>query len=320
MFKLDFDIPKQTEQIKIKDQIICIGSCFSENIAKKLTESKFQVVSNPFGTLFNPLSIFQLLEGQIDETRIVERNGIWAHWDLHSSLSQTTKEALIKEINTQTTLLQNKLQSCKWLIITFGTSFVYKLKSDGTFVANCHKFPKDTFEKTFLSADQIADSFNSLLEKLRSKNPDIQVILTVSPVRHTKDGLQENNISKGILHQSVKKMLEADSKTHYFPSYEIMIDELRDYRFYNEDMIHPSEQAINYIWDKFRFSSIEDDSNSFITEWGKIRSALAHKPFIETSEQHQNFLRNLHSRIEKFDDQIDVNEELQFVKSQLITK
>ncbi|MFT6865837.1 MAG: hypothetical protein ACJA08_000663 [Cyclobacteriaceae bacterium] len=320
MFKLDFDIPINPTQIGLHDQIVSIGSCFSDNIGDKLSQYKFKTLANPFGTLFNPYSTFKALAGKLDKKNIVENQGIFYHWDAHGEISALNARDLEQSIKQKANDLNEWLVSAKWLIITFGSAFVYTHNKSKQIVANCHKVPQNEFSKSLLNPAEIASSYLDCINQIRKINPDLKVILTVSPVRHTKDGLNENNLSKGILHQAVAEIIKKDSLAWYFPSYEIMIDELRDYRFYKVDMIHPSDQAISYIWNKFRHSFIDKTSNSFINEWDKIISAMAHRPFHPESDKHQVFLNSLIEKITPYQSKIDVKKELVMLTNQLIKK
>lgn len=317
MFKLEFDIAKSKRQINIKDKIFSIGSCFSDNIGSHLDQYKFQVLANPFGTIFNPYSIFKLLRGQLDSNDIIKNQEVFYHWDAHSDLSSLDQGELNNELTNAVEQTQLFLKEAKWLVITFGTSFIYTNKKSNQIVGNCHKVPQKEFIKSMMSVDQIAADYAASLNVIRKQNPDLHVILTVSPVRHIKDGLHENNISKGVLHQAVSKIIKADNKVTYFPSYEIMIDELRDYRFYKKDRIHPSEEAIAYIWTKFVQTLMDEETSTFIDQWNKILNSLTHKSFHPQSNKHQQFLIKLISEIENFENLVDVNIELEQVRNQI---
>lgn len=320
MFKLAFDIPISQEKVHHQDGILCLGSCFSDHIATKLIQYKFSVTSNPFGTIFNPASIFRILQSDLSKNRCIENAGVFFHLDTHSSISTLSEESLVSLVSKTKKTLDKAVEKTGWLVITFGTSFVYRLKKDNTIVANCHKIPQSNFSKSLLSVEEICTDYLETIRAIRQKNSNLKVLLTVSPVRHTRDGLHENNISKGILHQAIHEITKSDQQAYYFPSYEIMVDELRDYRYYKEDMIHPSEQAVNYIWDKFRSTYIQSETNAFINEWSKIQSGLQHKPFHPESEAHQKFLIALEGKILTFRHQIDVSQELEHIKSQLISQ
>ncbi|WP_258105135.1 GSCFA domain-containing protein [Marinoscillum sp. MHG1-6] len=317
MFKLDFHIPPSPEKIALSDRIVSLGSCFSDNIGQKLREHKFHVLSNPFGTIYNPLSLLRILEGKIDPENTTEHQDVHYHWDAHGEISHSDKDqfnALLRERLAKT---ERAVKSAKWLILTFGTSYVYVLEKTGEVVANCHKAPQKEFKRRLLSPSEIVESFSRCIENLRSENADLKVILTVSPVRHVRDGLHQNNISKGILHHAVAEIIKQTEGIYYFPGYEIMIDELRDYRFYERDMIHPSQLAIDYIWSMFIESCMDAEALNFIKDWSKIRNGLNHRPFHVQSPSHQKFLGNLIKHIGQYKGIIDVQEELEQLKSQL---
>lgn len=257
------DIPKGKLRIRHDCKIMLLGSCFADEIGKKFTEYGFQTMVNPFGTLYNPPSIAALLLRCISRTQYEQASkevfqatdGLWHSWMHHSRFSASQADTMVKSLNDTTITAANFLEHADILIITLGTAIIYRLKENGMLVANCHKQPDALFQRERLSAYDIADQWQMLLGLLRSVNPRLHVIFTVSPIRHKRDGLHINQISKGILLQAVDELLSsADNEdfASYFPSYEIMLDELRDYRFYAEDMIHPSPTAIEYIWQKFQ--------------------------------------------------------------------
>ncbi|MEP0367627.1 MAG: GSCFA domain-containing protein [Cyclobacteriaceae bacterium] len=320
MFNLKFDIPKSKSLINLKDKVVSVGSCFSDNIGQKLAENKFQVLSNPLGTIFNPYSIFKVLKNELDPNGVVENQGVFFHYDAHGEVSALSKGELAELINEQTEILQNSLKEAHWLIITFGTGFVYAHKGTSSIVANCHKVPQSQFDKVLLRPGEIVEHYHACMKTLRSVNPGLRVLLTVSPVRHTKDGLHENNVSKGILHHATSEILKQDPQALYFPSYEIQMDELRDYRFYSKDLIHPSQEAVDYIWSRFCETYMDMDTLAFLKDWNKIKISLQHRPFQPKSSRHQGFLRKLKRDIENLKHGIDVSEELAEIDGQLNTK
>ncbi len=316
MFKLPFDIQKATDQIKLKDPILLIGSCFSDEIGTKLKETKLTSLNNPFGTVYNPYSIFRLLMNQIDEEDIIKSQGVYFHWDTHGIISSLNKGGVQKKLNEKREETQNFLRDTKWLIITLGTAIIYEFE-DKRIVANCHKIPDKNFKKRFLSQTEIINSFEDLVKYLDHLRLDLNIIFTISPVRHIKDGLIENNRSKSILIDAVHSICEVHDNTMYFPSYEIVIDELRDYRFYANDMVHPSAQAVDYVWSKFSETFFDPELMNFLKEWQSIRSALNHRPFQPDSEGHQKFLRKILSKLEKLNGMVDVSVELEQIKSKI---
>lgn len=302
-FTTKIPIPKSNNPIDYDSKIISIGSCFAVNMAEKLNFFKFQNTVNPFGILFHPLAIREVIRRAIEEDFYREsdlffHNERWHCFDVHSDLSNSNKEDLLQNLNQSLSDLKSQIKASSHILITFGTAWVYKEKASQKIVANCHKVPQAKFEKELLSAGQIEAAILDAINLIRNINPNANVVLTVSPVRHLKDGFVENQRSKANLitgiHQTINHQPSAIS---YFPSYEIMMDELRDYRFYAEDMIHPNQTAIDYIWERFVTTSIADENIPIMEEVGSIQKALAHKPFHPESESHQNFELQLRQRI-----------------------
>ena len=317
MFKIPFDIPPSEKKINIHDSILLLGSCFSDEIGQRLSESKFKVVSNPFGTIYNPHSILDVLTDKIEDEDVVESQGVFFHWDAHSILSGISEADLIKKVEQAKIETQAFLKEAKWLIITLGTAIIYEL-SNGKVVANCHKVPSKSFKKRFLKQEEITDQFEGLINHLRVINPDMQILLTVSPVRHIRDGLIENNRSKSILIDVVHSLVETHHNVGYFPSYEILIDELRDYRFYADDMVHPSKQSIDYVWESFMATYFDEDTQDLQKEWQKLKSALNHRPFHPETEKHQKFLASTLQKLETLNEKLDVSVEIEQIRSQII--
>ena len=321
MFTLDFKIPNPSTQIHYTDSLLSMGSCFSDNIGKKLADHKFDVLSNPFGTIYNPISIFQTiknaLKNEVDKKDLIEVQGVYYHWQAHSAVSARDRENLLSSLNNQITLTNQQLAKSNWIIITFGSAYVYRFNQSGNIVANCHKVPKREFTKELLTLEEITTEFKSLIESFNSIGIEPNILLTVSPVRHVRDGLIENNLSKSILIQAVQELLKEYEQVHYFPSYEIMIDELRDYRYYKEDMVHPSDQAINYIWDQLISSYFDQESQNFIQELSKLLKAINHRPFHPQTTEHQRFIRNTIEKLKTFNYQVDVSKEIKILQQQL---
>ncbi|WP_088323953.1 GSCFA domain-containing protein [Polaribacter tangerinus] len=291
-------LKKETKNlIDYNAKIILLGSCFSNNIGTKLAYYKFQVTQNPFGILFHPKAIENLLDRAINKNQYTENdlvfsNGSWHCLDAHSSISSTNKKEVLKNLNTALEHTKLKVENASHIIITLGTAWVYRYIENDKIVANCHKIPQHKFSKELLSINEISESLLAILNSIRSINSKVKVLFTVSPVRHLKDGFIENTRSKAHLISATHYIIDS-KKSFYFPSYEIMMDELRDYRFYNEDMIHPSETAINYIWLKFIATWFSERSIKTMDEVLKVQKAMAHKPFFEDSEEHQLFLKKI---------------------------
>jgi hypothetical protein len=298
--KLQTQIPlikKSENQLNCNSKILLLGSCFSENIGKRLDFYKFQTVQNPFGILFHPKAIENLITNAVKEKRYTENeltfnNERWHCLDAHSSASAIDKNEVLNNLNSAISVTNKKITTATHIIITLGTSWVYKYIETDKIVANCHKIPHKKFTKELLSVDEITKSLENSINAIQSINKHVSLLFTVSPVRHLKDGFIENTQSKAHLIAAIHNILEQKC-AFYFPSYEIMMDELRDYRFYAEDMIHPNQTAINYIWEKFVAAWFLDDTKNIMKEVDAIQRGILHKPFNKNSEQHQQFLQNL---------------------------
>ena len=303
--------------INLKDPIYLSGSCFSDEIGELFVRSKFNTLSNPFGTIYNPHSIFNTLTANIRKEDVIENNGVFYHWSTHGEVSGLSKEEVVNKLMERLDKSQGHLAKSKWLIITFGTSWVYRYNKTNEVVANCHKIPNTSFDKELLPTDTIVEKFLQAKKALDQFNPEINIILTVSPVRHAKDGLAENNRSKAQLIEAAHQITAQFDRVSYFPSYEIVIDELRDYRFFKEDMVHPSSQAINYVWKRFADTYFDEETSQFMEDWNKVLSALNHTPLLATSTQHQKFLQATLKNLERLNDMVDVSVEIKQIKTQL---
>ncbi len=322
MFQTKVKISPSSIPITLDDKVLAIGSCFAVNIGNKLSEYKFNVSTNPFGTLFNPSSIFKLvnqaaLKGIIELMGIVENQGVFHHFDLHSDLSNVDKSDLLKNANVIMQQLGDEMKSTSVYVYTFGTSIVYERIESGEIVANCHKVPAREFNRRFLEIGEIVHAFKVNYDLIKSINKNARFILTVSPVRHQKESFEQNNVSKSILRIAVEKIKDEFAAVEYFPAFEIMMDELRDYRFYAEDMLHPNQVAVDHIWQKFMEVYFDDDTKDFIRSWSKMIKAMAHRPFNPDSDEHQKFIVKTIDQLNEFSNRIDVKEELKLLKSQL---
>ena len=293
--------PQQHNQLDYNSNVLLLGSCFVENIGKKLDYFKFHYLQNPFGILFHPLAIEALITNSINEKEYTEEhiffhNEQWHCYDAHSKLSASSKEELLHNLNQQIKATNQQINESTHIIITLGTAWVYRHIETDTIVANCHKVPQKKFLKELLSADEISESLESIIALIKSVNIEVSILFTVSPVRHLKDGFVENTQSKAQLVSAIHQVVESRSLIYYFPSYEIMMDELRDYRFYAEDMIHPNQTAVNYIWDKFQKVWISKDSSKTMEAVEDVQKGLKHKPFNPNSIAHQQFLQNLEEK------------------------
>lgn len=300
-FRTQIPVPKSNFPIDYDSRIVSLGSCFAENIGVKLDYFKFHNCTNPFGILFNPVSLEKVLHRclQLDfytEKDIFFHNERWNCYEVHSELSNADKEEFLSRLNQTVTETHQQLKEASHCIITLGTAWVYRHLESGEVVANCHKVPQKQFAKELLSVAAIQDSLTTLITRLKSFNPGIQFIFTVSPVRHLKDGFVENQQSKAHLITALHHVLQTASNqntSHYFPSYEMMMDELRDYRFYAEDMLHPNAVAIDYIWENFRQTMVAERSYPVMDTVDTIQKGLQHRPFHPDSESHVQFTANL---------------------------
>jgi hypothetical protein len=283
-------IPKSDITVAHEQAVLLIGSCFAQNMGNKLQQNKFNVTLNPNGIIYNPSSIVNALKRIVKNesyaaSELHQTNNKWISFNHHGSFSSFNKEECLAQINTSLNEAHQQLKQTKTLFVTFGSAWIYEYPKIGI-VANCHKIPNKEFNKRLLSVKEILGAFNELQENLKN----INVVFTLSPVRHVKDGLHENNLSKATLHLAINNMVEQNDNYHYFPAYELVIDELRDYRFYKDDLVHPTDLAINYVWEKFGACYFNDESQQINIAINKIQSALTHKPFNPESEKHQQFI------------------------------
>lgn len=297
-FTTKIPISKSNSPIDYSSQIVALGSCFAENMGEKFDFYKFQNTTNPFGIIFNPVSIEKILERAIHlnyftETDLFFHNELWHCYEVHSDLSQPNKEAMLSNLNRLLTEMNSKLAAATHLFITYGTSWVYQLKASNAVVANCHKVAQDQFEKVILSVTEIENAIQNSIDLIQKFNPTCQVVFTVSPVRHIKDGFVENQRSKANLISAMHTSISQHPTSSYFPSYEIVMDELRDYRFYAQDLLHPNAVAIDYIWERFCESNITDAAQQVMQEVESIQKGMAHRPFHPDSISHSKFLQKL---------------------------
>lgn len=292
-FKIDFDIAPIHPKINHEDALFFVGSCFAENIAAKLLENKFNIDVNPNGIVFNPISIFNTLahvceDKNYAENALLQSDDMWYSFHHHSAIKAQSKEELLSKIKSINNEAKQALSQANYLIITMGSAWVYEYLPNKEIVANCHKVPQAKFQKRLLSVDEIVEAFNGIYSKIKKLNPNISIMLTVSPVKYLRDGIIENNLSKSTLLLAADAICKTHS-LHYFPAFEIVYDELRDYRFYAEDMAHPSESAIQYVWERFVDTCVSEESKQLMQQLEEIRKAYHHRPFNEDSAQHQKF-------------------------------
>ena len=306
----------------ISDRILTIGSCFADAMGMRLHLNRLKVLANPFGNLYNPHSIHKTIRYALYNElppahTFLERDGISYNYDFHSEVSAVNQHNLSGKLKEITGAAHYHLATSEWVIITFGTAWVYERKETGEIVANCHKVPGNNFTKSLLSVQDVTESFGKLHNELKQFNPGIKIILTVSPVRHIKDTLELNSVSKAILRAACHEAAASLSDVSYFPAYEIMLDDLRDYRFYKADMIHPSDVAEDYIWEKFGEVFFSHDLKTFLSQWKEIQQAINHRAFYPSSAAHQSFLKETLKRLESLKGTIDVEDEVALIRSQI---
>ena len=307
-FQLPINIKPPDLQITYRDKILLTGSCFTEHIGNSLQDLKFSVLQNPNGILFDPRSVCSSLISYIDNKQYQKKdlfllNEVWNSWEHHSEFSNINANECLSIINESQQQAHNFLKAADWLIITLGSSFSYQLTSafskvspnggdlEGAGVANCHRAPSQWFNKYLLSTDEIISLLDTAYHRLKQFNHKLKIIFTISPVRHIRDGVIENNRSKARLIEAVHHMINKFSQLYYFPAYELVIDVLRDYRFYDIDMVHPNYPATEFVMEKFRESFIDEESQQLIDEIRKIVIARKHRAFQPETNAHKNFLK-----------------------------
>ena len=303
--KLQTQIPleKAENRIDYESRLVLLGSCFSENIGEKFSYYKFRSFQNPFGILFHPLAIENLVSRAVLHTKYTEEevffyNDRWQCYDAHSDVSAVSKEELLYSLNQGMAHTMEYLLKATHICITLGTAWVYLHLETHKRVANCHKVPQREFKKELLGVDETVISLKNIVKAIKSINPKVQFIFTVSPVRHIKDGFVENQRSKAHLITAIHELMDnSEFNMNYFPSYELQMDELRDYRFYKEDMVHPSQLAIDYIWEKFMSVWINKEAQESMILVDAIQKGLNHRPFHPESKQHLKFLKSLELKI-----------------------
>jgi len=319
MFRTVLPISPSEDKISYQSSIVTIGSCFADAIGNQLLENKFRVLTNPFGIIFNPLSIFKLIHYTVeqslpDKDTYLLHDEIHSNYEFHSDFSASSEDELRLMIEGGIQSAYNVIKKADWLFITLGTSVVYHRKTNGKLVANCHKIPASNFTKTILEEELICREFDELYQKLMLLNPGLKIILTVSPVRHVKDTLEINSVSKSILRLAAYHLSTAYAQVHYFPAFEILMDDLRDYRFYGSDMLHPNETAEKYIWEAFSSTYFDRDTVSIIEKWGKIKKSLEHRPFHPHTNSFKDFQKKTLEQLHALLPYLDVNKEIENIQ------
>ena len=320
-------IPKAPFRFSCTEQMLLLGSCFAENIGTRLAGNKFNVDINPFGTLYNPASIAAALRMLLHPQRFTAgdlfgHEGVYHSFAHHSRFSSTSETECLRNINDRLEGSANGFRKTAYLVVTLGTAYVYRLKSSGEVVANCHKLPEKIFDRSMLTVAEIVSEWKELLLSLWEQNPELKILFTVSPIRHWKDGAHGNQLSKATLLLAVDELQSAyPERIAYFPAYEIMMDELRDYRFYATDMLHPSELAIDYIWQRFTENFLSDETKGILKEWAEIQKAINHRPFQPESEAYKRFISQTLLKMERINEKFpsfDLTKEMEIIKSKLM--
>jgi hypothetical protein len=317
-------IPKSSEfQIDLNTRILTIGSCFADVIGNELQANKLNVFVNPFGTVFNPVSISKQLEcassNQLPESKLYLQNqDVHLHYDFHSSFWSNSREELEERLKNKISEVNQFITHTDILIITLGTAFVYRHLATNKIVTNCHKTPSQAFKKELLEIKNIVEILATLIFKLKTQNSKLKTILTLSPVRHTKDGLEDNQLSKALLRVACHELVATFENVHYFPAYELMMDDLRDYRFYKPDLIHPNEMAEKYIFEKFVETYFSEPLKSFINEWKPLRNALNHTVLQQGTAAHQQFLEDLLRKLRVIGKTVNVNNEIMDIEKRMV--
>lgn len=294
-FRTVIKAPENRQMLQHSDQVMLLGSCFSDNIGGKMRTGMMQALVNPFGTIYNPLSIAasvkRLISGEpIAGMTLFQQSGVWNSFAFHSRFSMGDKEATLNRMNSRIEQAHTALKQCKMLVITLGTAVVYRLNSTGEVVSNCHKVPQHEFSRSMASVDEMTRALNQMVDLLHEYNPELQIVFTISPIRHIADGLETNSLSKASLRVTVDNVINSHKGyTEYFPSYEIVMDDLRDYRFYATDMVHPSDVAVEYIWQTFQATYLDDRAAQAVARCERVMKRLMHRPMSNNSEVVERF-------------------------------
>ncbi|UKN01820.1 GSCFA domain-containing protein [Paracrocinitomix mangrovi] len=303
-WRTEVQVENNNGYIRYNHSMVAIGSCFADEIGGKLKDGGMDISVNPFGVIFNPVSIMQLIQNTLDgnllDSLILERDMKFFHYGFHSKVYGTDKNDLTKNIESIQYNIQRRLLEGDRLFLTFGTAWVYRLIEQNTIVANCHKMPANLFNKELIDLDKLKERSVLLFERIFEENPKLKVMITVSPVRHVKDGLHENNISKGLLHLLCAHLVNHFKQVTYFPAFEMLVDDLRDYRFYKEDLIHPNNQAVNYVFDHFKQSQFDDETMAKFSLHEKLKKAKDHhfiNASIEEVRKHEDYINNLEAKL-----------------------
>ena len=294
------------KKIDYHSRLLWFGSCFADNMGSQFEYLGFTQTTNPFGILFQPLALQQLVDRALQDkvythADLIFHNQLWHCFELHSDCSNPDPEAMLDDLNAKQQLLKTQLQEATHIGITLGTAWVYRHLESDRVVANCHKIPQTAFAKELLSVAEIEAALHQLISSIQAVNPNVQMVFTVSPVRHSKDGLVENQRSKAQLLVALHQVLETQM-AYYFPAYELLLDELRDYRFYADDLLHPSPLAIRYIWEKWLSVTTTPETQALIAEVEAVQKSRQHRPFNPETDEYKAFIEKLEKKVEELRD------------------
>lgn len=302
-FRTLVDLPRERVTLDHTHRVLLLGSCFAEHVGRRMADACFRADVNPFGVLYNPgsiaLALIRLLDGMPDDSYFRDAAGVWHSWDHSGLFSAATLADCCARVGARLLPARQCMERLDRLFVTFGTNRVYRLRSDGRVVANCHKQPAALFAEDALTAAEIVRTWSDLLDRLFARRPRLDVVFTVSPYRYAKYGFHGSQLSKAVLLVAVDELCQRYPRCHYFPAYELVVDELRDYRFYEADMLHPSAQAVDYVWERFGDWAFGDTTRAFLTDWAPVCRALSHRPFAPQSAAYSVFLRKIESQINR---------------------
>ncbi|RFM32496.1 GSCFA domain-containing protein [Chitinophaga silvisoli] len=303
-FRLTFPVTPFPAPLQYSDRLLLMGSCFAEEIGARLQGHYFDALVNPHGILYNPVSITQSIHTYLDNKiytheDLFQQGDLWHSWDHHSRFSGVDPDKVLAGINAQQEAATQRLEELDWLMITLGSAHTYTLQESGKVVGNCHKAPASAFYKKMLTAQDIISALDNAMHRLFFRNRKVKILFTISPVRYVRDGVVENNLSKAILLQAVHHMVNKFDRLFYFPAYELVVDDLRDYRFYKEDLVHPNEMAIDYVWEHFIKAGLATADQSLLTQLAELNRAAAHRPFNPEGKQHQQFINTYIKKVEQ---------------------
>lgn len=322
-FRTEVRVSPAGALMELKDSIVTQGSCFTDAMGNRLKEHKLRTLVNPFGVIYNPESIHRALEYGVfnepmPEHTYLKHNEVYLNYNTHSVFSALKKEDLVTRLTETIGTVHYFLKDAGWLLLTYGTAWIYTRNDTGEIVANCHKLPGSVFTKSLMDVEAVISSFTRFYARVKELNPGVRIILTVSPVRHLKDTLEMNAVSKGVLRLASHHISERFRDVEYFPVFEMMIDDLRDYRFYRSDMLHPTTDAEDYIWEKFKERYFSPALHEFVRSWKAVLSALRHRPFHPTTTAHQQFLMDTLGRLKQLESLVDVSEEITLIRNQIV--